>query len=683
MMHFESHNHSVQVYNALQNNDNECEVSIIGLGNNGGLHSDNLWLVSPFVRSIIGSLNNGEKNILIIPDFSIENIETALRIIERKKGSQDELFFFNSATKHFFETLGIDIKNYETAPEVKLEKEETNRTDEEIVQELLLAENTDFDSSDEEEESEQERVTVNEIIPKQNIKVENTDVDDLQVQMVGEQVLLDSVMISNESIISPLKSDLNEVFDKFMENFRTRDHNKVDETTSVKEEEDRDTGTETSPDEEPDTVSRTSDDNSTDDHSDIQEQKLREVEELLTRENRVWKCKECNKSFQTKENSRLHAELHVKGLKYFCNHCEQIFPARSKLRTHKHRYHRLSVEKHAGDSTDGNIEAPEDNEVENSFVERKEMKKGSDKNSSANTRNLHQQKLKEVEQLLIEDSGRWKCRKCNKTFTKRITLVYHAESHVSGLIYPCKRCTETFTTRLKLHRHKHEIHKDRKEDATIKDAAAERQDIHNEKLKEVDDLLIQVGKGGGWKCKVCGNLYPKKSQLRNHAETHVSGLSYPCLYCSEIRPNKNSLKSHIRVHHRDTFQHKSSTSTTDSNTGTTKRKIVKEMTDLEKRGKSPADKSESDVGPVSDSVELIPRSINREISEKIQELVEKRRESEWGCLKCFKTFTRKSNLQSHLETHLNYSHSCPQCSFTTAVRRALKVHHRDTHQNRK
>ena len=515
--------------------------------------------------------------------------------------------FFNSATRHLFETLRIDLENCETASVVKLEREDEGRTNEEIVQELLLAENAfdDFDFSDEEEELDQGRVTGDELILEQNIKVENTDDDDLHVKLPREQQdLSDTVMLSNESIISPLQSDLNKVFDKFMENFLTRDHNKMDENISEKEEEDR----ETSRDEEPESDKRTTDNNSTDDRSDIQKQKLQEVEELLTRENRVWKCKECNKSFQTKKNSRLHAELHVKGLKYSCNQCEQIFPARSKLGTHKHKYHRLNVEKDAG----GDIG------------------------------DLYQQKLKkEVEQLLIEDSGRWKCKNCNKTFTKRITLVYHAESHVSGLAFPCKRCTETFTSRLKLHRHKHENHKDRKEDATIEEAT-ERQNIHNEKLKEVEKLLIQIGKGAGWKCKVCGHVFPKKSQLRNHAETHVNGLSYQCLCCSEIRPNKSSLKRHIRVMHRD--------------------------------------KSESGV---SDSTELIPGDINREINEKIQDLVGQRSDTEWGCLKCFKTFTRKSNLLNHLETHLNYSHSCPECNFNTAVRSALKIHHRVTHQNKK
>ena len=56
----------------------------------GGSNSDSLWIVSPFVRSIIGSLNNLEENLLIIPDFSNEIIEAAIRIIERKNKDQTE-----------------------------------------------------------------------------------------------------------------------------------------------------------------------------------------------------------------------------------------------------------------------------------------------------------------------------------------------------------------------------------------------------------------------------------------------------------------------------------------------------------------------------------------------------------------------------------------------------------------
>ena len=44
--------------------------------------------------------------------------------------------FFNSATRHLFETLRIDLENCETASVVKLEKEDKGRTNEEIVQEL-------------------------------------------------------------------------------------------------------------------------------------------------------------------------------------------------------------------------------------------------------------------------------------------------------------------------------------------------------------------------------------------------------------------------------------------------------------------------------------------------------------------------------------------------------------------
>ena len=162
--------------------------------------------------------------------------------------------------------------------------------------------------------------------------------------------------------------------------------------------------------------------------------------------------------------------------------------------------------------------------------------------------------------------------------------------------------------------------------------------------------------------QVCDNLFPKKSQLRNHAEIHVNGLSYECLYCSDIRPNKTSLKSHIRIKHRDMSGPKPSSSG---------------ILTTNKTGELQTDKSESDI------VELIPPDMNREISEKIQELVVKETGTDWRCTKCFKTFTRKSNLLNHLETHLNYSHSCPRCNFHTSVRNALKIHYRVTHQNLK
>ena len=66
------------------------------------------------------------------------------------------------------------------------------------------------------------------------------------------------------------------------------------------------------------------------------------------------------------------------------------------------------------------------------------------KATNSELKNLHQAKMKEVEKLLIKDSGRWKCRECGKTCLQRASLLHHAEIHVSGLFYPCNHCRSGF-----------------------------------------------------------------------------------------------------------------------------------------------------------------------------------------------------------------------------------------------
>ena len=108
MMKLQSENHSVQVLAALQKkNRNGCEIYLSG-NDNSRYQSDNLWILSPLIRSIIDSLGNIRDNLIILPDFSYEDIKAGLEITEGNKG---EVLRFNSSTKHFLETLGVDLRN--------------------------------------------------------------------------------------------------------------------------------------------------------------------------------------------------------------------------------------------------------------------------------------------------------------------------------------------------------------------------------------------------------------------------------------------------------------------------------------------------------------------------------------------------------------------------------------------
>ena len=104
MIHLQAENHSLQVLDALQKKtQNGCEIFLRG-NDLSKTQSNSLWILSPLVRSIIDSLGNIRDNLIILPDFSSEDIKTGLEITEGNKG---EVLRFNSTTKHLLETLGI------------------------------------------------------------------------------------------------------------------------------------------------------------------------------------------------------------------------------------------------------------------------------------------------------------------------------------------------------------------------------------------------------------------------------------------------------------------------------------------------------------------------------------------------------------------------------------------------
>ena len=97
MMHLKSINHSDQVLDALQNYNNIGNELLIRGNDELSIRTDNLWMFSPFVRSIISSINNAPHNPLILPDYSSEDIKTGLSMLEEK--DKDSFLVFNSRIK--------------------------------------------------------------------------------------------------------------------------------------------------------------------------------------------------------------------------------------------------------------------------------------------------------------------------------------------------------------------------------------------------------------------------------------------------------------------------------------------------------------------------------------------------------------------------------------------------------
>ena len=62
--------------------------------------------------------------------------------------------------------------------------------------------------------------------------------------------------------------------------------------------------------------------------------------------------------------------------------------------------------------------------------------------------------------------------------------------------------------------------------------------------------MIEKSLDGSLNCSVCGKTGKKYSNMKNHVEIHVEGLSYPCQSCNHTFRSKDSLRNHMYRSHK-------------------------------------------------------------------------------------------------------------------------------------
>lgn len=73
----------------------------------------------------------------------------------------------------------------------------------------------------------------------------------------------------------------------------------------------------------------------------------------------------------------------------------------------------------------------------------------------------------------------------------------------------------------------------------------------NSLSQETNSLLdIQIEgliekQNGTWKCRVCSKISKTRKDIKQHAETHIEGMSHICQISSKTFPNRPGLKAHI------------------------------------------------------------------------------------------------------------------------------------------
>jgi len=161
------------------------------------------------------------------------------------------------------------------------------------------------------------------------------------------------------------------------------------------------------------------------------------IEELMVKENEVWKCKVCGRITPHLQSLRTHLELHVRGLYNTCDLCMKVFPTKSLLASHKHDKHiqneeRLGKDKEISDFIKKEI-SPSSKNV-------RRCKK------IVTVRDMSEVDAK-IEQLYERRDGRYHCLSCQYSSLNRAHLKEHVEKHIEGLLYPCQFCDKSFRSK--------------------------------------------------------------------------------------------------------------------------------------------------------------------------------------------------------------------------------------------
>ena len=76
-------------------------------------------------------------------------------------------------------------------------------------------------------------------------------------------------------------------------------------------------------------------------------------------------------------------------------------------------------------------------------------------------------------------------------------------------------------------------------DGTIIDLVDASNDELDYKIEEIIEKIEGV-----WKCKMCGKTKTHKSHMKDHAETHIEGISHACHICSRLFSCRKTLQAH-------------------------------------------------------------------------------------------------------------------------------------------
>ncbi|KAF7708934.1 ras-responsive element-binding protein 1 isoform X1 [Silurus meridionalis] len=167
-------------------------------------------------------------------------------------------------------------------------------------------------------------------------------------------------------------------------------------------------------------------------------------------------------------------------------------------------------------------------------------------------------------------------------------------------------------------------------------------------------------------CSICGKCLSSASSLDRHMLVHSGERPYKCSVCNQTFTTNGNMHRHMKIHDKDP-----SLSSPTSPPASGKRKRPSAV--ISKKKPSQNEHGEQSNEPSNKRLLLKGGGVD-------DQTVSKGQEGQLPCPICFKTFSSKNDLETHMETHPDTALRCEHCCISFRTHRGLLRHNAAIHK---
>lgn len=286
---------------------------------------------------------------------------------------------------------------------------------------------------------------------------------------------------------------------------------------------------------------------------------------------RPYTCDSCGKGFTRRSHLQRHVKLHYSAKPFRCSECRSAFTSEEALLEHKtiHVSQTTSAQQRGSQPTPSMDFLAQAALLAGAELMNGQPGEGARSQLAYNARQMEVLMTQQTREQAAEASGgvmlaegKYKCRKCAKTFAKLGSLEKHAILHTDQSPFKCQFCHRGFPKPSILKRHMG-VHL-REQDVTVRrrphsymSATSRRRQARNMEDEEPEQEVYSDQLGEGWegevgrkryKCDQCWQSFVFEENLERHQLRHTEASPYKCSTCNRPFTKQSKLLRHEKTH---------------------------------------------------------------------------------------------------------------------------------------